>query len=279
MSQVPACLQIQEDDVKAFIACSAHIGMENLDATMSRYVYKRNSEGIHILDVRKTWEKIVLAARVIVAMENPKEICVVALSPAGTPSPAQRAILKFANYVGCRTISGRMSPGTFTNHRQIHFLEPRLLITSDARIDHQPIVEASYANIPIISFVNTHHSLRGIDVAIPINTSSRQAIALGYWMLAREVLRLRATIRRDQHWPVMIDMFIYKDPEDGSKAAIGGDGDKQADGGWDEVPVNEDYTAPTEEYETGTWGAEDGGDADWVGGEGGDSWGNTTGNW
>jgi len=122
MSQFPPSLQMSEEDVKALVACAAHIGSENLDAAMARYVHKVNSNGKHIIDLRKTWEKIVLAARVIVAIENPKDICVVALSPAGSPSPAQRAILKFASHIGCRSIAGRMSPGTFTNHRQIHFL-------------------------------------------------------------------------------------------------------------------------------------------------------------
>jgi len=284
MAQFPASLQMSEDDVKALVACGAHIGSENLDAAMARYVHKVNSQGIHIIDIRKTWEKIVLAARIIVAIENPKDICVVALSPAGSPSPAQRAILKFASHVGCRSIAGRMSPGTFTNHRQIHFLEPRLLITSDARVDHQPIVEASYVNIPIISFVNTHHSLRGIDIAIPLNTSGRNAVALGYWLLAREVLRLRQTIPRDREWGVMVDMFIYREPDEVTKQIDTEAGETRAygEGGWDDAgATTEDFGAgAAEEYE-GTWGAEDAGETgpDWVGAEGGETWGNTTGDW
>jgi len=272
---------MSEEDVKALVACAAHIGSENLDAAMARYVHKVNSNGKHIIDLRKTWEKIVLAARVIVAIENPKDICVVALSPAGSPSPAQRAILKFASHIGCRSIAGRMSPGTFTNHRQIHFLEPRLLITSDARVDHQPIVEASYVNIPIISFVNTHHSLRGIDIAIPINTSGKNAVALGYWLLAREVLRLRQTIPRDREWPVMVDMFIYREPDEVTKQVDAESGEPRSygDGGWEETGApTEDYGAGVAEEYEGTWGAEDAGETDWGGaGEGGENWANATG--
>lgn len=32
-------------------------------------------DGIHILNIGKTWEKLVLAARIIVAIENPQVRC------------------------------------------------------------------------------------------------------------------------------------------------------------------------------------------------------------
>ncbi|KAF9117956.1 structural constituent of ribosome, partial [Linnemannia schmuckeri] len=44
--------------------------------------------GLHIINIGKTWEKIVLAARIIVAIENPADICVISARPYG-----QRAAL------------------------------------------------------------------------------------------------------------------------------------------------------------------------------------------
>jgi len=232
MSQVPSILNLQETDLKLMLACGVHIGSENLDAAMTRYVFKRNDKGIHIINLRKTWEKLILAARVIVAIENPKDVCVVALSPAANPSFAQRAVLKFANHIGCRSIAGRITPGTFTNQQQTHYMEPRLLLASDPRIDHQPIIEASYVNLPVIAFTNTHHNLRGIDIAIPCNTSGKFSIALMYWLLAREVLRLRENITRDKDWEVMVDMFVYRDPEEAEKPTLAEGTDKSFGGGW-----------------------------------------------
>ena len=42
--------------------------------------------GIHIINLRKTWEKLVLAARIIAGIENPADVCVISARPYGTVS-------------------------------------------------------------------------------------------------------------------------------------------------------------------------------------------------
>lgn len=44
-----------------------------------------------------------------------------------------------------------------------------------------------------------------------------QSIGLMWWLLAREVLRLRGTISRDHNWEIMPDLFFYRDPEEVEK--------------------------------------------------------------
>jgi small subunit ribosomal protein SAe len=98
----------------------------------------RHLAGIFIINVGKTWDKLQLAARVIVAIENPQDIIVQSARPYG-----QRAVLKFAQYTGCQAIAGRHTPGTFTNQLQNTFSEPRLLILTDPRTDHQASIYLS----------------------------------------------------------------------------------------------------------------------------------------
>merc|ERR1712125_294374 len=113
MSQVPDCLNPTQDDIAKLLACDSHTGSTNCDKEMSRYVYKRRGDGVHIFNLLKTWEKLVLAARAIVSIENPADVCAISAGTYG-----QRAVLKYARHTGATPIAGRFTPGTFTNQIQ-----------------------------------------------------------------------------------------------------------------------------------------------------------------
>jgi len=205
-------LKAQEADITKMLAAMTHIGSENSETTMEQYIYKRRSDGVNIINMHKTWEKLLLAARAIAAIENPADVYVISSRQYG-----QRAVLKTARYIGATPIAGRYTPGAFTNQIQAAFREPRLLVVADPRADHQPVTEGSYANIPVIAFANVDSPSRHIDIAIPCNNKGQHSIGLMWWLLAREVLRLRGAISREMAWEVMPDLFFYRDPEDAEK--------------------------------------------------------------
>uniref|UniRef100_A0A8C2VY05 40S ribosomal protein SA n=1 Tax=Chinchilla lanigera TaxID=34839 RepID=A0A8C2VY05_CHILA len=110
MSGALDVLQMKEEDVLKFLAAGTHLGGTNLDFQMEQYIYKRKSDGIYIINLKRTWEKLLLAARAIVAIENPADVSVISSRNTG-----QRAVLKFAAATGATPIAGRFTPGTFTN--------------------------------------------------------------------------------------------------------------------------------------------------------------------
>eukprot|EP01018_Ginkgo_biloba_P031416 Gb_10091 [translate_table: standard] len=235
-------LSQREADIQMMLAADVHLGTKNCDFQMERYVYKRRTDGIFIINLGKTWEKLQLAARVIVAIENPQDIIVQSARPYG-----QRAILKFAQYTGAHAIAGRHTPGTFTNQLQTSFNEPRLLILTDPRTDHQPIREAALGNIPTIAFCDTDSPMRHVDIGIPANNKGKHSIGCLFWMLARMVLQMRGTILPGHSWDVMVDLFFYREPEETK--------DREED----EVAApefNAAYTAPTFALASEQWGAE-----------------------
>lgn len=241
-------LALRDEDMLKFLAAGAHLGTTNVDFQMLQYVFKRKPDGIYIINLKKTWEKLLLAARAIAAIENPADICVISARPYG-----QRAVLKFASATGSTPIAGRFTPGTFTNQIQAAFREPRLLVVTDPHTDHQPVTEASYVNIPVIAFCTTDSPLAHVDISIPCNTKGIQSIGLMWWLLAREVLRLRGTISRDHPWETMPDLFFYRDPEEVEKE------EKEAM----ERAKEDQIAAPAQEWNTepvmgdvGEWAAE-----------------------
>jgi small subunit ribosomal protein SAe len=205
----PSVFDPTSQDIEALLAAQCHLGSKNLQTHMAPYLWRTRADGVSVLNVGKTWEKIVLAARIIAAIDNPADICVISARPYG-----QRAVLKFAAHTGAQAIAGRFTPGSFTNYITRSFKEPRLIIVTDPRTDAQAIKEASYVNIPVIALCDADSPTEYVDVAIPTNNKGRHAIGCVWWMLAREVLRLRGTIyNRETPWDVMVDLYFYRDPE------------------------------------------------------------------
>lgn len=267
MSSLPDILQAKEEDVQKMLAAEVHIGTTNCNYKMKDYTWTRRSDGLHLINLSKTWEKLVLAARIIVAIENPADVLCISARPYG-----QRAVLKFAQYTGAQCIAGRFTPGTFTNHITKQYREPRLLIITDPRVDAQAIKEASYVNLPVIAFCDSDSPLEYVDCAIPGNNKAKLSIGLLYWLLAREVLRLRGTIDRDS-WDVPVDLFFYREPEELEKAEdVQGGAEESTGAAWGKENLEADAAQTWDSSAAENWEVSNP-TANWEGNPQNPSWG------
>merc|ERR1712137_1488731 len=221
-----------------------YLGTQNCSKKMKPYIYTRNKEGIYYLNVAKTWEKLMIAARVIVAVDNPKDVLVIS-----SRQYAQRAILKYATNTGANYFGGKWTPGSLTNQKTKKFQEPRLIIVCDPRCDHQAVKEAAYVNIPCIALCDSDSPLSFVDIAIPSNNKGKESIALMFWLLAREVKCIRNEIKRSEPWEVMVDLFMHRAITENKKASDATEEAQEEDEEIETGVLNKNANAAGEEEE------------------------------
>jgi len=200
-----------------YLNTGAHIGTKFKSGDMKRYIYKVRKDGLNVLDVQTLDERLKLASHFI-AGYDPERIVVVSRKVYGqTPAKV------FAESIGAKILTGRFIPGTFTNPQSNRFIEPNLVIVTDPEADSQAIKEATIVRVPVVGLASTNNSLRNIDVAIPINNKGKKSLALGYWIIAKEVLKERGDIKDDKAFSKTPEDFEYKmkEGEEEEKKAMG----------------------------------------------------------
>ena len=191
-------LLIDED---TFLTCGVHIGTKQKSRDMEPYVHKVREDGLRILNVNLTSEKIVEAANFLKEQE-PQDVLVVSARQYGW-KPAK----KFADTCGFCCIAGRFTPGRLTNPEMRTFIEPKIIILTDPAADAQAFREAINIKIPVIAMCDSNNLTNNVDLIIPGNNKGRRSLALIYWLLSREILRIRGELGTDEDLEETIDDF------------------------------------------------------------------------
>jgi small subunit ribosomal protein S2 len=172
-----------------FLEAGVHIGTKIRTSDMREFIFKRRDDGLFILDLRKSAEKLMQAARVI-AKHKPEEVTVVA-SRVYSSNPATR----FAEMTGVNLIKGRFVPGTMTNMNVKGFMEPRLILVCDPKGEHEALVESARNGVPVIGLCDTDNETKFIDLVVPINNKGKRSLALIFYILTREVMIAQGKIK------------------------------------------------------------------------------------
>jgi len=196
------------DIKKKILATGIRVGTQVKTKFMKSFITKASPEGLYMLDLDITLEKIKTAAKFINRLGTDKLIVCSGRQYAETP------IEKFCEMLDAKKLIGRFMPGTLTNPSLPYYIEPKLVLISDPQVDEQAITEATNAGIPVIGISNTDNITSKLDVIIPANNRGRKALATVYWLLVRQILIERGELKEDESMKYEIDDFETKITEE-----------------------------------------------------------------
>jgi len=177
-----ADLLIPVDD---YLSAGVHIGTQQKTSDMDRFIHRVRTDGLYVLDVSMTDQRIRTAADFLANYE-PEQILVASSRQYGR-FPAE----KFADAVGARARTGRFIPGTLTNPDYDGYIEPDVVVVTDPIGDAQAVKEAITVGIPVIAMCDSNNTTGNVDLVVPTNNKGRKALSVVYWLLANETLDRR----------------------------------------------------------------------------------------
>lgn len=194
-----------------FLEAGVHIGTKIKTNDMKRFVFRRRDDGLYILDLRKSAERLIAAAK-LMGKYRPDELLVIA-SRVYSSNPAS----KFSSITGIPVVKGRFIPGTMTNMTYKGFKEPRLIFVCDPKGEREAISEAAKNGVPIIALCDTDNETRFVDLVIPINNKGRRSLALIFFILARELALAQGQIKSYEEFSPSMKDFEQAIPEEEEK--------------------------------------------------------------
>lgn len=186
------------------LSAGIHIGTRMKTGDMEQFIYRVRPDGLFVLDVKKTDDRIRVAAKFLARFEPSK------VAAAAARLYAQEPVKKFCEATKATPIVGRFIPGLLSNPLYPNRIEPEVLIVSDPRADAQAVKEAAAVGIPVVALCSTDNEFTGVDLVIPTNNKGRRALAVIYWLLARQMLRERGELAQDKDLTTSIDDFEAK---------------------------------------------------------------------
>ncbi len=184
-----------------YLTAGIHIGTQQKAKDMEPFIFKVRDDGLFVLDVDQTEERIRTLAKFLSRYE-PKRILLVSARQYG-----KKPIEKFSDVIGTSSIAGRFIPGTLTNPSLDHFIEPEILVVVDPSADRQAVREAVNVGMPIVGLVDTNNMLRNVDFALPTNNKGRKSLALLFWLLAREMKLEKEEIEERDEFEYEVEDF------------------------------------------------------------------------
>ncbi len=198
--------QIEDEEDKlipedTYLTSGVHIGTQQKSADMEPFIFKVRDDGLYVLDIDKADNRISTTANFL-SQYPPERILLVSARQYG-----KKPIERFSDIMGTMSLAGRFIPGTLTNPSLDNFIEPEVIVVVDPAADRQAVKESVNVGIPIVGLVDTNNTLDNVDLAIPTNNKGRKALALVFWLIAREMKLINEDIENRDEFDYEVEDF------------------------------------------------------------------------
>src|SRR3989338_1665706 len=172
-----------------YLKVGLHIGTKFRTKYMAPFIYKVRPDGLAVLNVKKIDERIEIAAKFL-AQYDTKDILVVCRRENGWAGAKL-----FHKLTGIPVIAGRYRPGLLTNPALEDFKEIKILFVTDPWPDKNAVMDAVRTGI----------------LVVPCNNKGKKSLGLMFYLLGKEYMKARGTIKSEEELSIPLEEFIKED--------------------------------------------------------------------
>lgn len=188
-----------------YLKVGLHIGTKFRTSYMAPFIYKVRADGLSVLNVKKIDERIETAAKFL-AQYNPENILIVCRRENGWAGAKL-----FHKLTTIPVIAGRYRPGLLTNPALEDFKEIKILFVADPWPDKNAVMDAVRMGIPVVACCDTNNESNFVDLVVPCNNKGKKSLGLMFYLLAKEYMKARGTIKSEDELSIPLDEFIKED--------------------------------------------------------------------
>ncbi len=188
----------------SYLKSGIHIGTKFKTKYMKKFIYKTRPDGLSVLNLQQIDERIAIAASFLAQFE-PEDILVISRRENGW-----KPVKMMQKVTGILGIVGRYPPGITTNPNLENFIEPKIVLVTDAWPDRNVVMDANKIGIPVIALCDTNNQTNFIDLVVPCNNKGKKSLGLLFYLITVEFMKKKGMLKKGQEPEFTVDDFTEK---------------------------------------------------------------------
>jgi small subunit ribosomal protein S2 len=98
-----------------------------------------------------------------------------------------------------------------TNPQLEDFLEVKVIVVTDPWPDKDAVRDAVNVGAAVVALCDTNNESNYIDLVVPCNNKGKKSLGLFFYILAREYLKNRGTIKDESEMKIPLEEFLKEE--------------------------------------------------------------------